>query len=408
MSHPSRAPPRIFLPLLAAAAASAQNGNWTLVKLPNTHCLDGSPGAYYIRGPLTPGSPANTFIVYFEGGGWCAGLENCFDRAQSDLGSSTKYPSLPPNVAPNTVGYEGASLFTSPSFANATVAYAKYCTGDSWTSFNATPSFFNNTLLYFQGRPMLDSLIASLLTRGLSAARNVLIAGCSAGGLTAYTHVDYIASLLAPGTFVAGLADAMFAFPFGAFAGGPSPIFNVFEWVASLNSSAGLQQGCLNHFGESNASQCLFGGVVAPFVQSPLFVVNSKHDTWQEITVVALNKTRCPGTIAANGTITLCLPEFPAEGTYWVEYGQFMAASLAALPKRHGGFLTNCPLHCQTGAGWADPSTGTVATLGQAVERWWSDAVAHAGEPGFVAPRFVADDADQCVGGCAHCATHEE
>lgn len=178
--------------------------------LPGTRCLDGSPGAYYLRPPLALGMPS-TFVVFHEGGGWCYGLENCYTRSLGDLGSSKNYPDMPPNELPPGVSYEGASLFAAPEFASATIVFAKYCTGDSWTSYNMTPSVFNNTLLYFRGRLMLDSLILSLVSRGLAQADALLYSGCSAGALTAFTHIDYVASLLPPSLTVLGLADAMFA-----------------------------------------------------------------------------------------------------------------------------------------------------------------------------------------------------
>ena len=102
-------------------------------------------------------------------------------------------------------------MFTSPNFASATIAYAKYCTGDSLTSNNNTASYFNNTQIYFKGRPMLDALYKSLMIRGLATANAVLYSGCSAGALTAYTHIDYFATLLPANVLLLGLADAMFA-----------------------------------------------------------------------------------------------------------------------------------------------------------------------------------------------------
>lgn len=333
--------------LLAARAADAQsnpNGVWTKVMLPGTHCLDGSPGAYYLREPLVPPSTKPNVLIYAEGGGWCDGLANCYARSLTDLGSSKAYPDVAPNVLPPGVSYEGASMFASASFAPSIIAYAKYCTGDSLTSSNSTPSYYNNTRLYFSGRAMLDALVASLKPRGLAAAPAVLVSGCSAGGLSAYSHVDAIAAQL-PGTLVAGLADAMFALNVSAFPGDvPAPINGMYKWgFEAWNSSAGVNQDCLAAYGVADGAACLFGGNVAPFVRTPLFVVNSKHDTWQRITILGLNSTRCPGTTAADGTITLCLPQYEAEGAFWAAYGRTEAAHLAALPPRHGGFLTNCP-----------------------------------------------------------------
>ena len=53
-------------------------------------CLDGSPGAYYIRTNTTTGhtTDPSKWIIFMEGGGWCANNEGCLGRSHSDLGSS--------------------------------------------------------------------------------------------------------------------------------------------------------------------------------------------------------------------------------------------------------------------------------------------------------------------------------
>jgi hypothetical protein len=128
--------------------------------------------------------------------------------------------------------------------------------------------------------------------------------------------------------------------------------------------------------------------------------VNSKFDTWQEKSVVGI---ACNAKVSAAGVITLCPPSERKQEVFWRDYADTLAQHVAALPSRHGAFLTNCPVHCQTGGGYGDPSTGTVATLGQAVDAWWPQALAHGGEPGWVAPRFIALDTDECVQGPPSC-----
>jgi hypothetical protein len=63
-----------------------------------SRCLDGSPaGVYFSPGNGLNGGSKKT-VVYFEGGGWCSGLNNdsvlesCYDRSSGDLGSSKQYP----------------------------------------------------------------------------------------------------------------------------------------------------------------------------------------------------------------------------------------------------------------------------------------------------------------------------
>ena len=55
---------------------------------PTARCLDGSPGAYYLR----KGTPGNkTWVFMLEGGGLCSHKDDCTERSTTDLGSSKNY-----------------------------------------------------------------------------------------------------------------------------------------------------------------------------------------------------------------------------------------------------------------------------------------------------------------------------
>jgi O-palmitoleoyl-L-serine hydrolase len=203
---------------LLAAPASAVLGNWTLVKLTDAAaqkgavCLDGSPSAYYIRPPLTP-SGRNQWLIFHEGGGWCNGDQNCFQRSQSDLGSSKAYPAAMSRE-------EASDLYDAlPGF---TVVYAKYCDGSSLTGDRDEPVVVGGNTsqtIFYRGRRVLDALLDDLLgSKGLAAADALLYSGCSAGALTAYSHVDYVAARVPATTTTVGMGDAMFSLQWRDFA----------------------------------------------------------------------------------------------------------------------------------------------------------------------------------------------
>ena len=51
--------------------------------------------------------------------------------------------------------------------------------------------------LYFRGRRIIDESLKALSTQfGLAEADNVLLTGCSAGGLATYLHTDYVQTQL--------------------------------------------------------------------------------------------------------------------------------------------------------------------------------------------------------------------
>ena len=79
----------LLLLAISAAPSSAGGGSaeFSLVKLPNAKCIDGSPAAYYIA----RNSSSNSWVVWLEGGGMCQSVSDCQQRAKSALGSSTSY-----------------------------------------------------------------------------------------------------------------------------------------------------------------------------------------------------------------------------------------------------------------------------------------------------------------------------
>lgn len=53
---------------------------------PKAVCLDGTLPAYYFnRGH---GSGANSWVIHFQGGGWCSNITECIARAKTQFGSS--------------------------------------------------------------------------------------------------------------------------------------------------------------------------------------------------------------------------------------------------------------------------------------------------------------------------------
>ena len=366
--------------------------NWTKVIMTeavDTHgarCLDGGPGGFYISPPAAATSDPNArWLVFHQGGGWCGSPENCLSRSKTALGSSAYWPDTYEDK------YEGSALWTTPPFDGFTVVYAMYCDGGSWAG-NATGTVGNATL-HYRGRNLLDALLDTLLARGLRGASQLLYAGCSAGGLTAYLHADYVRSKVPSSVAMLGLADAMFALDHAAF-DGQRRFPAVMQWVyAAMGCSASINARCLSHYGEGGGWRCMLGALAAPFVQLPLFVLNSKYDTWQEVAILGLDCA--PPTCAS-----------ARQERFWVGYGQAMVAAVDALPARHAAFLMNCPAHCQTGTGgdWGARRVGNTSNAA-AVAWWWHASIGRAtplvedlrGE--WVAPRWVERcDEQPCSG----------
>lgn len=104
----------------------------------------------------------------------------------------------------------------------------------------------------------------------------------------------------------------------------------------------------------------MLGSLAAQYVETPLFVLNSKFDTWQQKAIIGVNctVTKCP----------------KSEQDFWAAYGKKMVGLLESMPAQHGAFVTNCPAHCQTGtaSAWGKRTiNGTV--MGAAFGAWYAD-----------------------------------
>ena len=407
----------------AVASASANDGSWTLHKLTTAAasargavCLDGSPAAYYLRQPLVSpptdsDSNSRRYVIFFEGGGWCPNDANCLSRAGADLGSSINYP---PSLPAGYGRMQGTALYAE--FDTATVVYVKYCDGSSFTSNVDDPVTVSQEgstqTIYYRGRRILDALFEELLTqRGLDTATELLLAGCSAGALTTYIHADTISEIMkrrgVPGVKVVALADAMFSLQHDAYPANPNNHYTrVFRWgFEAWNASGSINQKCLAAHSSASAGGawvCFHGAVAAQYVTTPLFIADSKYDTWQARGVLGLDCTSLVN--ATDGTVTLCdgtSPEARAQEQFWIAYGDAVVAALqdptTLISKRHAAFLVNCPTHCQSDPrGWRHPAfPGT--RLGAAVRQWYPLALANVDNGSWVAPRWVARNGDKCL-----------
>ena len=165
--------------------------------------LDGSPAARYI----VRGDPAR-WLIYQQGGGWCSSMPDCAARANSTLGSSKTYA-----LRSTTVMQEQAYLSNDPAanplFHNFTRVYLPYGDGTSQLGDVFAPVVVaaGAPPIYFRGARVLRAVIAFLRAEGLAGAKEVVVSGCSAGGLSTYAHADTWAAAL-PGARVVAMPDS--------------------------------------------------------------------------------------------------------------------------------------------------------------------------------------------------------
>ena len=97
-------------------------------------------------------------------------------------------------------GYFSNDPAQNPQMWNWTKIYLPYCDGGSQTGDVAAPiPIPGHDPIFFRGHRILRAVQSALMqTWGLGAATDVVISGCSAGGLSVFLHADYVRAQLPP------------------------------------------------------------------------------------------------------------------------------------------------------------------------------------------------------------------
>ena len=245
-------------------------------------CLDGTPGMYYHR-PGT-GSGSHKWFIYHQGGGWCTSLQNCMGRSKTDLGSSRNYPS---NISA-TGGFFSMDPSFNPLMYNWNMVYFKYCDGNSFSGNNSTATTLyddaekKNVTLFFRGKHILLAGMADLLgQRGMNQATDVVISGCSAGGLSTYLHCDTWAENIRNATQLSAntTGPKIVCMPdSGLFLDyeGPPHYHSSMVW-AFHQHNASVHPTCLTT--EKPASNCMFAQHTMKYLETPVFALQSGKTT---------------------------------------------------------------------------------------------------------------------------------
>lgn len=313
----------------------------------NAKCLDGTPALYYHR--KGSGEGANKWFLHQEGGGWCYDLNGCLSRSQGKLGSTK---SDPPTSSLDG-GYFSMDSKQNPLMHDWNAVELRYCDGASLSGDKDTPTVVGGTPLHFRGRAILDAEIRSLLEdRGMKHATDVVVSGCSAGGLATFLHCDRWADAIANATDgkakVACLPDSGFFLDedrgqelYG------SKMRNVFAFQES--SAKGLNAACLAaHTATGDPEKCIFAQWTSEHIKTPTFPLQSVYDSWQTDNVMAGGGPATQNEFGKNVTT--------------------LVKSLLLTQPQHGVFLDSCHHHC---GAWDGPVIDGEAS-GDALNSWYT------------------------------------
>eukprot|EP01083_Nonionella_stella_P188643 695803_1 len=244
-------------------------------------CLDGSPANYY----FAPGEQSTKYVIFFQGGGWCFNEADCWSRANSSLGSTTKDPTTQDF---NKIGFLGNDSSSNPLFYNWNRIYVRYCDGMSLAGDLTEPVVDvrnSSRLMYYRGKRILDAVFESLLSDyGVNQASDFVISGGSAGSLAVFIHTNYITNTFfdLKKTKVVSMPDVGFFIEYNGY-NGETQWANRMEYIYKMqNVSMG-------------SDECLFPQNIAGDLIVPTFVLNSQYDSYQAESIL--------GTGTSNATL---------------------------------------------------------------------------------------------------------
>jgi hypothetical protein len=243
------------------------------------------------------------------------------------------------------------------SMANWNYVFIRYCDGWSFASNRAQPTVLPvtnssgsfNVTMHFRGLAVLEAVRRDLIKNGMGAATDVVVGGCSAGGLAVFLHCDEWADALhavAPAMNVVCLSDSGW-FPLVPAVGFPSTWFNG-VWAGGFawhNASAAMHPQCLADMGAADAWRCTMAEVSALYIKTPLFLFQSAYDSFQ-----IFNMERCipmppdPTSPCKDLDVTTWGGNLTQNVRAWLGSPLGAAAGSAA-------FVDSCYHHC---GGWAD------------------------------------------------------
>ncbi len=269
----------------------------------NARCLDGSPYEIWFS-PATNPSNANKWVIDIMGGAWCQNILACTGRGYGPscfLGSSNSscfnadsercanksaamsFECLP---ACNGARWCGGLLVndstTNPLSHDWNQVLLPYHDGQSFSGAAIEPTMITVggelKPLWFRGHANFQSSIDYLIKHaGLGSATEVGLTGNSAGGLATYFHADELTELL-PNARVWAAPDSGFFYADDA--SYPEWQGGLLSMIAMSNATSGLDSSCVAALiaAGRNPAECSFPEVVAPYITTPLFVMQGRYD----------------------------------------------------------------------------------------------------------------------------------
>ncbi|CAA0806405.1 Pectin acetylesterase 8 [Striga hermonthica] len=335
-------------------------------------CNDGSPAAYYYDPGF--GDGANSWVVFMKGGGWCGSDSLCRTRLDRFMGSSAH------NEKITTFGQiHSRNATENPDFYNWNRVMVVYCDSSSFMGTvdhnSSTPGAVDqngkdNRSILGRGALIFDVVMEELLQKGMANATNVLFSGGSAGGLAALLHCDGFRELFPSSTTVKCVVDSGF-FIHAPKLRGAEKRANMFATIAQYHGFTDkLPPSCTS---KRNASLCVFPEYIVRDVKTPLFLLETKFDTYQ-IGNLYLSDDKNTIIKACSENFTLCTP---SHFQMMRDYGSAVVELLQEIRDTSsiGMFVHPCLRHGHFSSNlrWGASYKLKNKTIAEAVGDWYND-----------------------------------
>ena len=340
------------------------------------YCLDGSSYKYHFRPALDP-AHAKDYVLYFTGGGWCYNEDFCKERAKTPLGSSRNWTDIsrPPILLSN-------NALNNPLFCGYNHVLLGYCDGASFTGNQESPSAENG--LWYRGLHNLQAVMEHLFGQPDHPTKevdNLLITGCSAGGLATYLHADSIRGLF-PEAKVKALPESGFFWFHNSVEGIPVYEQELKSVFVLQNSTKGVNSQCIDTLPKEDHYKCISAATTLQFLETPILILNSIYDSWNLACGMAATSKGCskaPGwsDCLQNGSMMQCnQTQFQSIWDWGDAMLEDVVRSLVLVRPENGVFLHSCWTHCDLSNGGYNHDImnrlsidGT--SFGQALHDWW-------------------------------------
>ncbi|XP_057446017.1 pectin acetylesterase 10-like isoform X2 [Lotus japonicus] len=184
-----------------------------------------------------------------------------------------------------------------------------------------------------------------LKSKGMRYAKQALLSGCSAGGLSSILHCDEFSELFPRTTRVKCLSDAGL-FLDSVDVSGHRNLRNMFRAVVTLHGvQRNLPRSCTSHL---NPILCFFPQHLIASVRTPLFLLNAAYDSWQ------VQESVAPPSADYHWNWMECRKNYARCSSPQIQYLQGFRSQMLRVTRgfsrarKNGLFINSCFSHCQS------------------------------------------------------------